>query len=67
MIKASSNIQKFTYEENFNELWVYFNNRTVYKYLDVPKEVYENFLKADSLGKFLNSDIKPNYKYEKII
>jgi lysyl-tRNA synthetase class 2 len=67
MTKPSSNIQKFTYEENFNELWVYFNNRTVYKYLDVPKDVYERFLKAESLGKFLNSDIKPNYKYEKII
>lgn len=66
-MKPSTNIQKITYEEPHKELWVYFHNRTVYKYLDVPKELYDRFMKAESLGKFLNLEIKPNYKYERII
>jgi hypothetical protein len=66
-MKLSTNILKITYEEDYKELWVYFHNKTVYKYLDVPKIVYEKFMKAESLGKFLNSEIKPNYKYERII
>ena len=38
----------------------------IYKYKDVPKDLYYDMLKADSIGKFFNSHIKSNYQYIKV-
>ena|GEM_PF-1083367 len=32
-----------------------------YKYFHVPKNVFEKLCTAESLGKFLNQEIKPKY------
>ena len=36
-----------------------------YDYLDVPPRVVDEFLEAESLGRFVNWRIKPHYRYEK--
>jgi hypothetical protein len=37
-----------------------------YEYLEVPEDVVEEFLKAPSLGQFVNWQIKPHYEYRKV-
>ena len=36
----------------------------IYKYIMCPKKLYEELLKADSWGRFINENIKPNYDYD---
>lgn len=47
------------------ELTVYYK-KGVYRYLGVQPDVWEKYKKAESVGKFLNDEIKPNYQYVKI-
>ena len=61
----SSNIAGFGYDENNHILIVEFKHGDVYRYYGVPKSVFENMKKADSKGKFLNSEVKNIYRYEK--
>jgi len=60
----SSNIEKIAYENN--NLYVGYKGGGVYKYLDVSSEKYNEFLNAESKGRYLNSAIKESYKYEKV-
>lgn len=59
----SSNIVEVGYTDT-NALFVLFKGGGSYLYLDVPKETYEELKKSESAGKFLNANIKPNYKFE---
>ena len=63
----SSQISKVGYSEEHKVLAVEFNTGTLYYYKDVPKEMHEKMLKADSVGRFLNQQIKGDYEYERII
>jgi len=47
-------------------LFVEFGKGTVYVYYNVPQELYLELLNADSKGKYLNSNIKNVYQYERI-
>lgn len=46
------------------DVWVKYKSGCTYKYKFVPVEVYEQFMSAESKGKFLNAVIKPNYDYD---
>lgn len=61
---VSSNL-KGTFHDG-TDLFVLFNNGMEYRYLSVPGDVYLELRQAESAGKFLNTRIKPNYKYEKV-
>ena len=43
-----------------------FRNGTSYRYLDVPAEVYDQLLLAESKGKYFNLHIRNRYAYTKI-
>lgn len=43
------------------ELFVKFRNGGTYVYFVVPEAVFHAFLAADSMGAFLNREIKPYY------
>ncbi|NJN96074.1 MAG: KTSC domain-containing protein [Anaerolineales bacterium] len=47
-------------------LMVHFNDGSWYAYLNVPRETYQAFLKAESKGKFLAEHIKPSFRYERL-
>jgi KTSC domain-containing protein len=51
------------YDAGTYVLEVEFTNGHVYQYFDVPESVYEEFMSSGSLGNYLNSQIKPNYRY----
>ena len=47
-------------------LKVIFTNGREYLYEDVPADVYEKFLVADSKGKYLHENIIGKYNYSRI-
>ena len=59
----SSMIRRIEYEEPARELDITFTSRRTYTYVDVPKSVYQGFLRAPSKGQFFNDYIKDQYEF----
>lgn len=62
----SSVVAAIRYDENTSKLRVIFQSGSIYDYLNVPQNVYNEMTKAFAKGEFLNKQIKPNYRFEKI-
>ena len=62
-IFESSNILMTTYFPKTETLFISFNNGHTYSYQNINEEVYSEFEKADSQGKYFNSKIKNNNDY----
>lgn len=66
----SSNVAAIGYENHEDdmkaELHVRFKSGAEYIYSDVPQDVVQGFLDADSKGKFLNEHIKDVYECHKL-
>jgi len=62
----SSVVARFEYNDTKSTLRVFFVSGSVYDYLKVPKNVYEEMKRSGSKGIFLNLRIKGNYRYRKI-
>jgi len=62
----SSNIRNVEYDEDKKILKVKFLNGGEYKYSEVPKDVYEDLLNADSKGSFFYRNIRGTYSYSKV-
>lgn len=58
----SSNIDYIGYDDESKNLVVGFQNGRVYAYGGVSLEVAGGLAFAESPGRFLNKEIKPNYK-----
>ena len=59
----SSNVAGFCYDDSTQVLTVEVNSGTRYDYYDVPNHIYEGMKTAESIGKYLNSEIKGHYRY----
>jgi hypothetical protein len=63
----SSNIKRVRHNhgssKEFKVMDIEFNSGQVYRYQAVPIELYKELLKAESIGKFLNENIKGTYDY----
>lgn len=59
----SSNIARFTYDDNNYVLSVEFKSGGLYKYFDVPPNVFEQMRAAQSQGQYLAQQIKGSYRY----
>lgn len=65
----SSNIKELAWDkidEFKGKLEVTFHSSGVYRYGPMPREVHEEFIKADSKGKYFHKYIKNNYMGEKV-
>lgn len=62
----SSNISEVGYDPASMTLEVLFTNGTIYQYFDVPEALYQELISAESVGKFLNTQIKNSYRYAKL-
>ncbi len=60
-IESSSVIEFLDYFEEEKVLEIYFLSGNSYVYFEVEPEVYQQFLNADSKGRFYNSQIKGYY------
>lgn len=56
----SSAIRALHYEPDYEKLVVEFVKGTEYSYYNVPEGVFEEFVVAESVGKYYNSFIKGN-------
>lgn len=63
-ILETSNIYKIRWDEN--NLFIHFNNESVYQYFDVPEKVSIEMGNAESPGSFLHHEIKGQYRYSRI-
>jgi hypothetical protein len=61
----SSTIEASTYEYHSKNLYVAFKHAT-YRYKEVPVEIYNLFIDAESQGIALNELIKGKFEYEKL-
>ncbi len=59
----SSNIEAIGYDSDQRDLYVQFHGGRIYVYADVPEQIYQELLQADSKGSYLNRELKPNYSY----
>lgn len=68
----SSQIYSIGHTPNANVLFIRFHSRApgthglTYAYFDFPAEKFQDFLKAESKGRFLNQEIRDKYKYQKL-
>ena len=60
----SSNIESVGYENE--NLYIQYQSGTIYKYKNVPKVIYESLIDSDSKGRFMNSEIKNKYLFERL-
>jgi hypothetical protein len=59
----STAILHIHYDELAAELVITFVGGNSYKYFDVPRPVYQRFLRASSKGAFFNAWIKDRYDF----
>lgn len=62
---SSSNVASVGYDASSLTLEVEFNNGSVYQYFDVPEAVYQEMMRASSVGKFMHANIRNQYRYAK--
>ena len=62
----STNILSVGYEAESAILEIEFRNGGLYKYLNVPQTVYDEFMAAPSHGSYFHRHIKNRYKWVKI-
>lgn len=63
---SSSNVASVGYDPNTLTLEVEFKDGSVYQYFDVPETVYQELMRASSVGQFMHANIKNNYRYTKV-
>ena len=62
----SSMLKSISYDEVEEVLTIIFANGGEYNYFDVPKEIFNELINAESEGKYFTAHIKNKYKYEKV-
>jgi hypothetical protein len=63
---TSSVIEEVAYGYHMPVLTVWFRNGLAYRYFDVPESVYEEFLAAESKGRYFNAYIRDAYEYTEV-
>jgi hypothetical protein len=63
---TSSSVAEIGYDVNTMTLEVAFRNGTTYQYFDVPESLYQELMSSESVGRFLNEQIKNSYRYTKV-
>ena len=65
--EQSERILSLEYEDEVGVLRVTFKRGGVYEYYQVPSEVYDGLVIAQSLGKAFNESVKGIYNFKKIL
>ena len=62
----STEIEWIGYEQKTNMLQVEFIEGGIYQYQNVPQNIYDNFLNADSHCRYFETFVKGRYSHRKI-
>jgi hypothetical protein len=63
---TSSNVVSIGYDPSTLTLEVEFKGNSVYQYFDVTEIVYQELMRASSIGQFMHANIRNNYRYAKV-
>jgi hypothetical protein len=63
---VSSNLSAVGYDPDNQHLYVRFKNGLKYRYLRVPKPLFDALMKAISKGAFFNDKIKDRFEFVKL-
>lgn len=66
VFKGSSSLASAYYKPEDNALHITFLAGGTHEYKDVPREVYDGLVAAESGGKFFHSHIRGKYASEKV-
>jgi KTSC domain len=61
----SEAVNSIGYDARQQTLAVEFREGRIYDYLGVPEETYRELMRADSIGKFVSTRIKPHFKFRR--
>jgi hypothetical protein len=62
---TSTDINSVGYDVDSQVLEIEFHKGGMYQYFEVPQEIYEELMGADSKGKYFNMNIKKAYSFSK--
>jgi len=62
----SSNLSAVGYDPKTKTMHIRFQSGRLYAYYDVPEDIYQDLMNADSLGSYFNSFIKGAFAYTKL-
>jgi hypothetical protein len=63
---SSRSVAAVGYDAETSALVIRFHNQSrVYRYMGVPREVYDTFMSSSSMGRFFTQHIKGNYPFER--
>lgn len=71
----SKTVTQIGFEENtqmslgskpINIMRIIFTSGNIFDYYGIDQKVFEEFVKAESVGKFFHANIKDKYQYEKV-
>lgn len=62
----STTLAVVVYDEARELLQLEFRSRTVYRYFGVPARVYEGLLRAPSLGRYFNAEIRGRFRHARV-
>jgi hypothetical protein len=62
----SSAFQAAAYAERRALLYLLFRSGEVYRYFEVPQWQYQEFLAADSKGRYFGRNIRGRFRYERM-
>ena len=63
---VSSNVDAVGYDADRSELYVRFGSGETYVYSNVAPSLYEGLLSAASVGRYLNTRVKPRHRYRRL-
>ena len=63
---SSSAIRSVGYDEGQEILEIEFINGAVYRYFDVPADVYRGLMAAESHGRYFHQHVGAGYRYQKM-
>lgn len=62
----STSISEVGYHKDSETLEILFRNGGTYQYFDVPSRVHQELIQADSVGGYLNREIKGAFRYARV-
>lgn len=64
---SSSSLRSVGYDEEDGALEIEFNHGGVYRYMDVPRDVYQELLSARSHGGYFHDHVRGEYAYRRLL
>jgi hypothetical protein len=62
----SSGVNRVGYDYMGERLFLEYEGGKLYEYFRVPEERYDALMSADSIGRYVNYEIKPYYRYREL-